>query len=126
MTKLSRRPSIQALPARVQYFQEGQLLTTLHQVRKTGLIVTLRTQVQLQHQWFISGGYGPNDTLKMEVYRHTYPHALNQEANLLHQRILLDLLLFLFLGSKWVIAPLADLHVHDAWLVEFACHILQF
>ena len=54
-----------------------------------------------------------------------HPHAQDQEADLLHERVLPDLLLALLLRGERVVAALADLHVHDAGLVEAPGHVLQ-
>lgn len=55
----------------------------------------------------------------------THPHTEDQEANLLHQRIFSDLLFSLLLGGKWIIAPLAQLYIHDAWFNKASRYILQ-
>ena len=55
----------------------------------------------------------------------THPHAKEQEADVLHQRVLPDLHLSLLLRGEGVIALLAQLHVHDARLGEAPRHVLQ-
>lgn len=57
---------------------------------------------------------------------HTHPHAEDQEADLLHQWVLSDLLFPFLLRGERVVAPLAQLHIHDARLDEASSHILQF
>lgn len=55
-----------------------------------------------------------------------HPHAEYKKPNLFHQGVLSDLLFPFFLRGIWVIAPLAQFHVHDAWFDKASAHILQF
>ena len=62
----------------------------------------------------------------MRLKRKTHPHSEKQEANLLHERVLLDLLVPLLLGGVGVVAFLADLDIHNTRLLEPPSHVLQF
>lgn len=57
--------------------------------------------------------------------RKAYPHAEDQEPDLLHERVLFDLLLSFVLRGERIVALLAQLNVHDARLDEVASHVLQ-
>lgn len=59
----------------------------------------------------------------LRVFAH--PHAEDKEPNLLHQGVLSDLLFPFFLRGIWIVAPLAQFHVHDAWFDKASGHILQ-
>lgn len=55
----------------------------------------------------------------------THPQAKHQEPDLLHQRVFSDLLFPFLLWGVRIIAPLAQLHIHDTGFDEVTSHILQ-